>query len=81
MGAYFKWKIVLIGAKLDLITFATSMWSFTVMLTVPLILLLFIAATTLGGEINEGQMLLDCLLYTSPSPRDVEESRLPAWGC
>ena len=59
MGAYFKWKIVLIGAKLDLITFATSMWSFTVMLTIPLILLLFIAATTLGGEINEGQMLLE----------------------
>ena len=22
----------------------------------------------------------DCLLYTSPSPRDVEESRMPAWG-
>mgnify|MGYP003314238155 CR=1 FL=1 len=21
-----------------------------------------------------------CLLYTSPSPRDVEESRLPAWA-
>ena len=22
--------------------------------------------------------LLDCLLYTSPSPRDVEESRMPS---
>ena len=22
----------------------------------------------------------DCLLYTSPSPRDVEESRMPGWG-
>lgn len=35
------------------------MWSFTVMLTIPLILLLFITAATLGGEINEGQMLLE----------------------
>ena len=23
-------------------------------------------------------MLIDCLLYTSPSPRDVEESRMPS---
>ena len=28
-----------------------------------------------GGELGE---LLDCLLYTSPSPRDVEESRMPS---
>ena len=28
----------------------------------------------------EGQLshYLDCLLYTSPSPRDVEESRMPS---
>ena len=25
-----------------------------------------------------GCMLLRCLLYTSPSPRDVEESRMPS---
>ena len=24
------------------------------------------------------KMLRDCLLYTSPSPRDVEESRMPS---
>ena len=24
------------------------------------------------------QMVKDCLLYTSPSPRDVEESRMPS---
>ena len=24
------------------------------------------------------QMLFPCLLYTSPSPRDVEESRMPS---
>ena len=23
-------------------------------------------------------LLIDCLLYTSPSPRDVEESRMPS---
>ena len=25
-----------------------------------------------------GPVLIDCLLYTSPSPRDVEESRMPS---
>ena len=25
-----------------------------------------------------GAGLMDCLLYTSPSPRDVEESRMPS---
>ena len=24
------------------------------------------------------QQIIDCLLYTSPSPRDVEESRMPS---
>ena len=24
------------------------------------------------------ELLIDCLLYTSPSPRDVEESRMPS---
>ena len=33
--------------------------------------------TTVGKQLN---MILptDCLLYTSPSPRDVEESRMPS---
>ena len=33
-----------------------------------------------GGmiEIKAGEMLLICLLYTSPSPRDTERSRMPS---
>ena len=38
-----------------------------------------------GGQVNEDyfrdqliQELGSCLLYTSPSPRDVEESRMPS---
>ena len=34
-----------------------------------------IAATSAGGNIT---MSGTCLLYTSPSPRDVEESRMPS---
>ena len=30
------------------------------------------------GIILVGVMLFACLLYTSPSPRDVEESRMPS---
>ena len=33
------------------------------------------------GEIIEGRRVFEnipCLLYTSPSPRDVEESRMPS---
>ena len=29
-------------------------------------------------EINKKNILNCCLLYTSPSPRDVEESRMPS---
>ena len=29
-------------------------------------------------KVNENSPLYDCLLYTSPSPRDVEESRMPS---
>ena len=35
----------------------------------------------IAGDIapSSGEILLDgCLLYTSPSPRDVEESRMPS---
>ena len=30
------------------------------------------------GEMKLRQSLNGCLLYTSPSPRDVEESRMPS---
>ena len=31
----------------------------------------------LSGETGAGKSII-CLLYTSPSPRDVEESRMPS---
>ena len=36
--------------------------------------------TTYGEEVKfgGGKVIRDCLLYTSPSPRDVEESRMPS---
>ena len=34
-------------------------------------------APVTGAE-RGGASLSDCLLYTSPSPRDVEESRMPS---
>ena len=30
------------------------------------------------GKIKKGERYKVCLLYTSPSPRDVEESRMPS---
>ena len=54
-------------------------------LFVALLILLFITETRKGGKslsnreltalVNSGE---GCLLYTSPSPRDVEESRMPS---
>ena len=29
-------------------------------------------------EFKRGELPIGCLLYTSPSPRDVEESRMPS---
>ena len=38
-----------------------------------------ITANSLPGSVVENKILHDvCLLYTSPSPRDVEESRMPS---
>ena len=34
--------------------------------------------TKLVGGLETLALLEDCLLYTSPSPRDVEESRMPS---
>ena len=31
-----------------------------------------------GLDARTAHMEVDCLLYTSPSPRDVEESRMPS---
>ena len=32
------------------------------------------------GRGHKGQKSRTCLLYTSPSPRDVEESRMAGWA-
>ena len=34
--------------------------------------------TVVIEEIKQAEMIEICLLYTSPSPRDVEESRMPS---
>nr|CUV43059.1 protein of unknown function [Ralstonia solanacearum] len=38
-------------------------------------------ATTLGTNISQAASVDACLLYTSPSPRDVEEYRMPSSAC
>ena len=35
-------------------------------------------AVTDGMDKKAVEMIISCLLYTSPSPRDVEESRMPS---
>ena len=35
-------------------------------------------AKTYYGDFNDDKKIRNCLLYTSPSPRDVEESRMPS---
>ena len=38
----------------------------------------FVVATLNEKNLLSGNKLQTCLLYTSPSPRDVEESRMPS---
>lgn len=59
LGAAFHWEFVQIGARLDLVTFTTTMWTFLIVLTIPLLLMLHISSAILGGEIREGQILLE----------------------
>lgn len=59
LGAFLHWDFVKIGAKLDLVTFITTMWTFLLILTIPLLLILYTASFILGGEIQGGQILLE----------------------
>ena len=38
----------------------------------------YIENAAYAKSVTHPEMLDDCLLYTSPSPRDVEESRMPS---
>ena len=55
-----------------------------VALTVPSVFLgIFIydylmLGTLFGSSLASQELIISCLLYTSPSPRDVEESRMPS---
>ena len=39
---------------------------------------LFMKGTKVQPECGFSNAVVNCLLYTSPSPRDVEESRMPS---
>ena len=39
-----------------------------------------VSLTYEDGQLIRAVSRGNCLLYTSPSPRDVEEARMPAWG-
>ena len=58
-----------------LATYCISLFGATIEQMVVLAFLMPIVAS-MGG--NAGMQTLACLLYTSPSPRDVEESRMPS---
>ena len=41
LGIFLHWNFISIGARLDLITFVTTMWIFLLMLAIPLLLILY----------------------------------------
>ncbi|MGT2784643.1 ABC transporter permease [Streptococcus merionis] len=59
LGVALHWDFIQIGAKLDLITFMTTMWTFLLILTIPLLQILYTSSFVLGGEIQGGQILLE----------------------
>lgn len=59
LGIFLHWDFISIGARLDLITFVTTMWIFLLMLAIPLLLILYNSSFILGGEIQGGQILLE----------------------
>ena len=65
LGAFLHWDFVKIGAKLDLVTFISTMWTFLLILTIPLLLILYTSSFILGGEIQGGQILLEVNRVTS----------------
>lgn len=59
LGIFLHWNFISIGARLDLITFVTTMWIFLLILAIPLLLILYNSSFILGGEIQGGQILLE----------------------
>ena len=51
-------------------------WALIIVSTVLMFVSIFVATT--GELLKGGGIYVACLLYTSPSPRDVEESRMPS---
>ena len=51
---------------------------FSTILLFPLILWIIYSLSFVPEITHENMTLWVCLLYTSPSPRDVEESRMPS---
>ncbi|MFC0233908.1 ABC transporter permease [Vagococcus entomophilus] len=61
LGIYFKWQFIVIDGRVDIISFSTSMWALLMMLGIPLVLFSFLGASTLGGEVSDGQILLEII--------------------
>ena len=59
-------------------TFAIEIVALTVALSIIGFIGMRLRAKKTGRAHSIRQYLLTCLLYTSPSPRDVEESRMPS---
>ena len=58
--------------------FKEKFWPFSNRATFPKIMNGGLDIMLSTAYIPEGGWYTDCLLYTSPSPRDVEESRMPS---
>ncbi len=67
LGVFFNWKFIAISGRVDVISFITTMWTLLIMLGVPLILFSYLGASILGGEIDEGQILLEVNRASSKS--------------
>lgn len=59
LGVFLGWDFVEISGEIDIITFCTVMWSLLMMLGIPLIMFSYLAASTAGGEIQDGQILFE----------------------
>ena len=65
------------GGKSGLTSFFVGLMFILSIFLAPIFLLIPSAATS-GALVMVGVLMIDCLLYTSPSPRDAHESRMPS---
>ncbi len=59
LGIYFNWGWVTLEGKYDLLMYVGAMWQLLFLIGIPMIVFMYIGASIIGSERNQGQLILE----------------------